>query len=432
MVMKAEDNELLTRVGPGTPMGQLLRQHWTPAIRSGALERDGAPVRVRLYGQNFVAFRATNGQVGFIDEACPHRGVSMTLARNEEDGLRCIFHGWKFDVRGRVVDAPCEPAERRERFCAGVKTPRYAVHEAAGLVWVYVGGGEPPRLPDFEFMSLEPEQVCVRRAVVQYNWLQGLEAHIDSSHVAFLHRGFLAEDRDDLEQASRDNLAMMALDTSPRFEMQVQPYGLQESALRRVGDGRTYARIREVALPFVTFIPGPEEGPFGGRMSVPIDDETSAEWYVVYDPNKPLTEEMIRTTFHNTAEDPDDFAANMPAAAQGWGQDRAAMKQGHFSGLTINLSFEDFIVQSSMGSCVDRTKEQLGSADVIIVRVRKMLLEALKTFQTNSAVAWLEGFDYQQIRARSVTYRPNQDWRDFAGAIAVSSDAKGTSTESST
>jgi phthalate 4,5-dioxygenase len=335
-----QDNEILTRTGPGTPMGQLLRQYWAPALRSAALVVDGAPVRARLFGHDFVAFRATDGRAGFVDEACPHRGVSLALARNEDNGLRCIFHGWKLDVTGRVVDAPCEPPARRERFCASVKSRCYTVHEAGGLVWVYLGEGQAPPFPYFEFNTLPPEHVCIRRAVVPYNYLQGVEAHIDSSHVAFLHGGFLSKKAELLEPGTRANLAQMAADTAPRFEMRDRPYGLQESALRNVGRGVIYARIREVVLPFYTFIPGPKEGPFGGRISVPIDDDTSAEWYVVYDPNKPLTPEVIDTTFHNTAGDPDNFAANMGAAENLWGQDRQAMKDGHFSGLTTNLSFE--------------------------------------------------------------------------------------------
>jgi phthalate 4,5-dioxygenase oxygenase subunit len=423
MVMKAEDNDMLTQTGPTTPMGQMLRQYWVPAIRSGALERDGAPVRVRLFGENFVAFRATDGRVGLLDEACPHRGVSMALGRNEENGLRCIFHGWKFDVTGKLVDAPCEPMERRTRFCSSVRVNQYAVREVGGVVWVYLGKGEPPRFPDFEFNNLPAEQACIRRGIVPYNWLQGIEAHIDSSHVAFLHRGFLDEDGP-IEASTRENLAQMLVDTAPRFEMNDTPYGLQEGALRDMGNGSTYARIREIVMPFYTFIPGPAEGPFGGRISVPIDDQTSAEWYILYDPVKPLTPEAIETLFHGTADDPDNFAANMGSPENLWGQDRKAMQEGHFSGLTRNLSFEDFIVQSSMGRRVDRTKEQLGSADVIIVKVRRMYMDALKAFQAGQPAPWLDGFDYRKIRAQSVAYEKSQKtWRDFAIRRAASDDA---------
>jgi phenylpropionate dioxygenase-like ring-hydroxylating dioxygenase large terminal subunit len=413
MALPKEDNELLTRTGPGTPMGKMLRQYWVPVIRSSALEADGAPLKVRLFGQDFVAFRVTDGTPGLIDEACPHRGVSMALARNEENGLRCIFHGWKLEASGKVVDAPCEPAARRERFCASIRSSQYAVRETSGVLWAYVGEGEAPRFPDFEFADLPPERVCFRRAVVPYNYLQGIEAHVDSSHVGFLHSGFLTVNAGVLEPNTRANLSRMMVDNAPRFEMQDTPYGLRESALRDVGDGTTYARIREVVLPFYTFIPGPQNGPYSGRISVPIDDETSAEWYLVYDPDKTLDTERVRTLFHNVSDDPDNFAANMGDPSDLWGQDREAMKKGHFSGLTKNLSFEDFIVQASMGARVDRSKEQLGSADLIIATVRRKLLDGVRKVMDGQPAPWRDGFDYKTVRSQSVEYGSGKSWKDF-------------------
>jgi phthalate 4,5-dioxygenase len=274
MALKTEDNELLTRVGPGTVMGRMLRQYWTPAIRSNALIADGAPVVVRLFAQDYVAFRSTDGSVGFVDEACPHRGVSLALARNEDNGLRCIFHGWKFDTAGRLVDAPAEPAARREKFQSTVKTSQYATHEAAGVLWVFVGEGKAPPFPQFEFMKLPPAQVEIRRAVVPYNWLQGLEAHLDSSHVGFLHSGWAKQDTEHTEKKQREMINKMLMDNAPRFEMDDTHYGMREGALRDLGDGITYARIREV-VPFHTFIPAPPNAHCSSRISVPIDDVPS-------------------------------------------------------------------------------------------------------------------------------------------------------------
>lgn len=414
MALKTEDNDLLTLVGPGTPMGRMLRQYWTPAIRANALEADGAPVAVRLFGQDYVAFRTGDGRVGIIDEACPHRGVSMALARNEQNGLRCIFHGWKFDADGALIDAPAEPEARREKFCASIKVNRYLAREAAGVVWVFVGEGKAPPFPDFEFMSLPAGQVCIRRAVVPYNWVQGLEAHLDSSHVGFLHSGWAKQDTGHTEKKQREMINKMLADNSPRFEMDDTGYGMTESALRNLGDGITYARIREVVLPFHTFIPAPPNAHCSSRISVPIDDESSAEWYVLYDPVKTLNPEIIRAFFFNTASDPDNFAANLGDKSTLWDQDRAAMKQGHFSGLTKNLSFEDFIVQASMGRRFDRSKEQLGSADAIVVRVRRLLLEAVRAFDAGKPAPWNSAdIDYRLIRAQSVEFGADKTWRDF-------------------
>jgi len=414
--VRREENDLLTQVGPGTPMGRMLRQYWTPAIRANAIEADGAPVPVRLFGQEFVAFRATDGRAGFVDEACPHRGVSMTLARNENNHLQCIFHGWTFDVTGKLLDAPAEPVERREKFCRTVKVNCYTVREAAGVVWVFVGEGEAPPFPNFEFATVPENQVHMRRGVLHYNWVQGVEAHIDSSHVPFLHSGYLVQNKRAgfVEQGNLEALRLMLLDRSPEFEFETTLWGLREGALRDIGEGKAHARIREIALPYFTFIPGPPNGQCFARMSTPIDDDTTAEWYLVYDPVRPLTEDAIRGQFGYMSDDPDNFATNLGSTFNQWGQDRQAMKEGHFSGLTKGIAFEDFAVQASMGRRVDRSLEQLGSSDTIIVKVRRMLMEALDNFLKGKPAPWREGFDYQHIRSQSVTYTKGEDWRRYA------------------
>lgn len=416
--MRSSDNDLLTRVGPGTPMGAMLRQYWTPAIRSSALEADGAPVRVRLFGEDFVAFRATDGSVGFIDEACPHRGVSMALARNEENGLRCIFHGWKMDVTGRVIDAPAEPAARRQKFCDSIRYNRYATHEAAGVVWVFLGKGEVPKFPAFEFTTVPLSHVCMRRGVLRYNWLQGVEAHIDSSHVPFLHSGYLVKNPTGgfVEQGNLQELRLMLADKAPDLEYDTTPWGLRESALRDIGNNRVNARIREIALPFFTFIPGPPNAQCYARVSTPIDDENTAEWYLVYDPVRPITDEAIRGQFGYTSDDPDDFAKTLGDASNLWGQDRKAMKEGHYSGLTKGISFEDFAVQASIGRRADRSKEQLSASDGIIVMVRRLLLDAVNAFQEGKPVPWRDGFDYADVRSRAVTFAQGENWRAYAHA----------------
>src|SRR5579875_913665 len=163
-MLTPEHNDLLTRVGPGTPMGEMLREYWAPVLRSQALEADGAPVRVRLLGENFVAFRSTDGRVGFFDEGCPHRCTSLALARNEDNALTCIFHGWKIDVSGKVVEVPSEPPERRAEFAAKVRVKHYPVREAGGLVWVYLGKREqPPEFPRLEFTQLPASHIDVHR-----------------------------------------------------------------------------------------------------------------------------------------------------------------------------------------------------------------------------------------------------------------------------
>lgn len=184
-MLSREDNELVTRVGPGTPLGRMMRKYWTPALLSEEIARDGAPVRIRLLGERLVAFRDTDGRVGVFEEYCPHRRVSLFLGRNEERGLRCVYHGWKFDVAGRCVDMPTEPPG--SEFQRKMRAVAYPTVEHGGVVWAYLGSGEPPAPPRFEWTRLRPEQRVVTRTWQECNWLQALEGGIDAAHAAALH-----------------------------------------------------------------------------------------------------------------------------------------------------------------------------------------------------------------------------------------------------
>jgi phthalate 4,5-dioxygenase oxygenase subunit len=413
-MLNTADNQLLTRVGPGTPMGDMLREYWMPAIRSSALEADGKPERVRLLGEDFVAFRATDGRVGFIDEGCPHRVASMALGRNEENGLRCLFHGWKVDVEGKVVDTPTEPAERRERFASLVPTRRFKVEERAGLVWVYIGQKEKaPRFPAFEFTALPASHVDPLRGVMRCNWLQALEAALDSAHVGFLHaRGGGAARRgtDDTQAESE----YMRVNKSPRFDFELRPYGFKENAIRDLPGGEFYSRIREVVLPFVSFIPRLWNEPRLALLSIPIDDENTVQWYVRYDLEKPIDQEYFKL-FGDIADDPNYFNKDMGDVSNMWGQDRAAMKAGHWSGiLNKNNAYEDFVVQESMGKIVDRSKEYLGASDVIITLARRLLLKAVNDHKDSGVVAFAgDEVVYEHVRSLSMKCPGDTVWRDL-------------------
>jgi phthalate 4,5-dioxygenase oxygenase subunit len=410
-VLTHEDNELLTRVGPGTPMGEMIREYWLPACRSAKLEADGAPERVRLVGENFVAFRGTSGRVGFMAEGCPHRCASLALARNEGDGLRCIFHGWKFSVEGRCVDTPTEPEERRERFAQNVPVRSHPVREAGGLVWVYLGKhrDNPPPFPDFEFTTLPEGHVTPRRGLLHANWLQGLEALLDSAHVSYLHRRQLEPPP---EGPARKEIGYMRDNGAPTFEFVDRPYGFTEGALREQTNGECYARVREVALPFFSFIPVAPEWPGVVVCAIPIDDEWTAQWYISFNARAPIDPTWM-TQFNRDTGDPDYFNSDMGNAQNLWNQDREAMKRGHWSGIVGHgNAYEDFTVQESMGPIVDRTKEFLGTCDVVIVRARRMLLDAVRRFQKTGEVPFAgPNIDFARIRAISFSYPSGEDWK---------------------
>jgi phthalate 4,5-dioxygenase len=411
-MLKPEQNELLTRVGPQTPMGEFLREYWVPACRSAKLEVDAAPERVRLFGENFVAFRATDGRVGFMQEACPHRCASLALARNEEGGLRCIFHGWKFSVDGKCVDAPTELRAGRERFAAGVPVRSHPTHEAGGLVWVYLGKNKakPPRFADFEFTSLPTNHVSPRRGIIHCNWLQGLEALLDSAHVSFLHSSNIGSSVG--REVFKAESSYMLDNTAPTFEFVAKPYGFREGALREQANERCYARIREVALPFFSFIPSTPGGPGLACCSIPIDDEWTAQWYIGFNVHGPMPVDWMSVYGRNSG-DPDFFNSDMGNRDDLWHQDREAMKRGHWSGIVgRGNAYEDFVVQESMGPIVDRSKQHLGRCDLVILRAQSMLLRAIEAYRAEGRISFAgEDVDFARIRAISVAYPRGEDWK---------------------
>src|SRR5579871_5229401 len=291
-MLTAAENEILTRVGPGTPMGSLMRHYWLPCLFSWELTADGPPERVRLLGEDLIAFRASDGQVGMVANHCPHRGASLFFGRNEECGLRCVYHGWKFDVTGQCVDMPNEPAE--SNFKSKIKTVAYPCQERGGVVWVYMGPDSPaPPLPDHEWATLPEEHRWMSKRVQDSNWLQALEGEIDQSHVSFVHSTLNPLDGVGGVAAPRANVALIrANDKHPRFETMETDYGVAIGAGRAADAGKKYWRITQYLLPFYAMT-----GPYGPnptrnwRVWVPIDDEHVFVMGATFHPLRPLSAE---------------------------------------------------------------------------------------------------------------------------------------------
>jgi phenylpropionate dioxygenase-like ring-hydroxylating dioxygenase large terminal subunit len=370
-MLSKEANELLTRIGPETAMGRMLRQYWVPALRTASLEVDGAPLRIRLFGENFVAFRDSNGQVGFLDEGCPHRGASLALGRNEECGLRCLYHGWKIDVNGKVVETPSEPAD--SNLAAKVKVKHYPVREAGGMVWVWLGeGAQPAQFPAFAFTALPTEKVVARRAYQNCNWVQALEGLLDSAHVSSLHRAWLPQG----DNAMQGAFAGVTGSLAPKYEIVEQLYGFTANAKRALPDGTEINRYTEYVLPFYCFIPNTLKTQGVMACGIPIDDKNTYFWEIIWDTAAPLDAQKsdAERNFGNPSPDPDNYYQPRYGADKIWGQDRELMKQGHYTGFRA-LPFEDFAIQESQGAIADRTKEHLGASDVAIIRMRRLLLD---------------------------------------------------------
>jgi phenylpropionate dioxygenase-like ring-hydroxylating dioxygenase large terminal subunit len=375
MTTRAE-NELLTRIEGEAPMGRLMRDHhWVPFAQSAHLAVGDAPLPVRLFGQDFVAFRGEDGVVGFLDELCPHRRASLALGRVEGNGLRCIYHGWKIGNDGRVLECPTQTA-RAEQFAASVPVTHFPVHEAGGLAWVWLGEGGAPEFPYLPFADDDLYRFWVT-AQVPCNWLQGLEGSVDSVHVGMLHQTWISAAA---KMAEHSNLAF-ALEGAPTYETEATDYGLRAAALRKTSAGQTYVRVTEHLAPFVTITPTGSNIPRTGAVFVisPVDDTHHLLFFGTIGPTAHSAVSHVDTFIQDPAYEPDplDYTGLSGDRHTRWGQDRSLMQGGHWSGFGRSLLEEDAAVQASMGPLVDRSKENLSSSDVAVVQLRRMLLDAL-------------------------------------------------------
>ena len=416
MLTQAE-NELITRVGPGTPMGALMRRFWHPIYKSAKLRPGGPPKRIQLLGESFVVFRAADGRLGLFDEGCPHRRASLALARNEDCAIRCIFHGWKIDVSGKVVDVPSEPSER-ERFGAKVKVRHYPTREAGGLIWAYVGDGEPTQFPDLPFTHLPMDQVTILEIPVNCNWLQGVEGQIDSSHVSNLHSSTL-------KTASPGVIAPSLLETQkyfladrgPKFDVVPTNYGLRAAAVRNVEPGLKWVRITEYLMPYWTCIPGPEDQDYLMIGQVPNDDTHTTQWYVLHNFTHPIDENSQGHGFQSMLEYDGASFGRIANAANLWTQDRDLIDQGHWSGFK-NILHEDIAIAESQGGIADRSREYLGQSDAAITRTRRILIDAVRDQQSGKVPRCLGGdVSYFDLYGRQAAYPADTKWVDAVDRV---------------
>jgi nitrite reductase/ring-hydroxylating ferredoxin subunit len=366
-MLRKEQNELLTQIGPATPMGNLFRRYWVPALLAEELpENDGPPIRVRLLSERLIAFRDTEGRYGLIDEFCAHRGVSLWFGRNEECGLRCPYHGWKYDVTGQCTDLPSEPES--SGFRARTRLQSYPLVERGGILWTYMGPPEhQPPLPEYEFALVPPEHRYVSKRLQYCNWAQALEGGIDSSHVSWLHRDALRSDP--LMTGSRGNDYNMT-DLQPVFEVSDHPAGLFIGVRRNAEPGSHYWR---------TMIPPRGHHPVHGHFWIPIDDANCWAWSFDYHPIRTLTETERQAMRDgkgiHTSTIPGTY---IPLANRdnGYLMDRAAQKTGTpYSGVA-GIAMQDASLQESMGPVIDRSREHLTATDTGIIMARSRLMRA--------------------------------------------------------
>jgi phthalate 4,5-dioxygenase oxygenase subunit len=382
-MISAEDNTLLTQTGPGTPMGRMLREYWWPVMRADKLQPDGAPERVRLLGEDYVAWRDSEGRVGFLDEFCPHRRVSLALARNEDNGLRCIMHGWKIDVSGNVVEMPNEA--RPGARLGAIKVRHFPVRDAAKMIWAYVGPGEAPPFPAFPFIDAESIEVLV--AKIDCNWVQVLETLWDPGHVQVLHaQGNTfkrAWEGTSFKVADRDDHAVFGCETRD------EPYGFRYrfAQAASVEDGSWTPTV----MPCWIFISGVSHDETSDRIvfgHTPIDDEHMLIFQIPFNLSRPFGDFGLVQSTVDSEDQKHDFRLPTTNRAMNWGQDREAMRnQGSFTGIgsgmksgILGVINQDIAVAESMGPISNRTFENLGPADQAVVKGRRVLLKALRDY----------------------------------------------------
>jgi len=412
-MLTKDDNELITRVGPGTVMGELLRQYWLPCLPSRDLrEADGRTKRVLLLGENLVAFRDTHGNVGMVAENCPHRGASLFFGRNEEAGLRCVYHGWKFDIAGNCVDMPNEPAE--SNFKDKIRQRAYPCRDVNNMIWAYLGPREtPPPLPAFEINTLPSEQVYEPHIMTEEcNWVQGLEGDIDSSHIDWVHARIRAD------SAFRGTFNS---DKRPRLEIVPTDYGGFYAARRRWQEtDRYWHRITQFILPFFTQIAAGEPNAVHTRAWVPLDDHHHMLVSMAARLDRPLTDEERQrpadpfASFHGYVEPTSDPRTRYYTKANfhnNYFLDYNLQKHDLMFGVPFVGNLQDRAMTEGMGPIYDRTQEHLGTTDAMVIFVRRTLLAAAQTLQEQgTAPANVDDVRLWRVRSASALLPADAGW----------------------
>ncbi|MQG76364.1 MAG: Rieske 2Fe-2S domain-containing protein [SAR202 cluster bacterium] len=423
-MLSTEENELICRVGPGTPMGDLMRRYWHPFLLvDELLDADGPPVRVRLLGEDLIAFRNTNGEVGLLDERCPHRGASLFFAINQECGMMCIYHGWKFDVNGDCVDMPSDlPGST---FKEKVHARAYPCIESAGVIWTYMGPSEKrPPAPNFIFNNLPEENVLARRVPIYCNYLQSLEGNIDSTHLGTLHVNYADKVPADLDTdlpgycSQRFSRYTLAKYRYAKVDIQDTDYGFRLIAARPTDSGNQHIRINCHVLPYTSFIAGQQRGQQSVLIHVPADDENCFRISINFRPNQPFSgAERRERRYADSSNLEDDGKTRRNRKVNDWNINRYDQKHTILAGIWP-FGDQDYAVTESMGPILDRTKEHLYGGDAAIIRVRQMLATAARNLQEGIEPPATNGdVPYAQIQGEEIIIGPDDDaWLIAANA----------------
>ncbi|MGF6408442.1 Rieske 2Fe-2S domain-containing protein [Paraburkholderia sp. MM5482-R1] len=377
-MLKPEDNDLLTRTDKNTPMGDFMRCFWIPAMTIAEVPNsDEAPKRLRLLGEDLVVFRNTNGEIGVLEENCPHRGASLFFGRNEECGLRCVYHGWKFDTNGNVLDMPSEPANSPMK--SRVKAVAYPSKVAGSILWVYMGHRDAvSALPSFEWMDIPETHRYVSRWEQECNYAQAMEGELDGAHVGFLHRNVSEVNEDDRALTGR----FFRDDTAPKWSIQNTHAGFIAGSSRDVSPGKRYWRLNQFVLPFYTMIPPRPGDAQLTRMWVPRDDHHCWVICVTFRTDQPIAAEELelwRNGENSHRKVLPGTTVPVERLDNDYLIDRQKQKTISFTGIA-GIRAQDAMVTETAGPVVDRSREHLGTSDRAVVAMRRRLMEEARDF----------------------------------------------------
>jgi phthalate 4,5-dioxygenase oxygenase subunit len=367
-MLTAEDNVLLTRVGPGTPGGEMLRRYWQPAALSEELPVNGPPLPVRLLGEDLVLFRDNQGLPGLLGIHCSHRGADLSYGRLEDGGLRCIYHGWLYDISGRCLEQPGEGLD--STFHKRIQHPAHPCIEQAGVIFAYLGPGEPPLLPAYDFLTAPIENSFAIKLFSDCNYLQGNEGNQDPVHLSFLHLVNMDQRRD-------GQSALMSEQRAPQIDIEITYWGVRIYAIRPAGPDARYVRLTNTVLPNLTCFGGGTEDGHSVNWHVPIDDTHHWKYTFIVRLSGPLDKQA---TARGRADMQPDY---LPIRHRGnrYLQDREEQKRSTFIGMGNIFQIHDLCATEGAGPIQDRTAEHLGPSDIGIVAARKLMLKAIKDVQ---------------------------------------------------
>jgi len=411
-------------------MGTVFRRYWLPVAQSSQLaEPDSPPIRIRVLGEDLIGFRDTNGRAGVVSAFCPHRRAPMFFGRNEECGLRCVYHGWKFDVTGTCVDMPSEPCHpERSRgtpdslFKTKVRIEAYPAYEAGDVVWIYMGPPErQPPYPDYEWLRAPETHRHVSQTFEECNWLQALEGGLDTAHSSFLHN-----------QNIGDMSFLRNVDTAPRLEVDKTDYGFRYAGIRSMGADKNYVRVYHYIMPAQQcrgYVSGSKAAAnhlptIHGHIWLPIDDVTTLTWNIMYayDPARPLDEEFVIERERQSGRGPEHYIPGTNRLKLNLHNDylidRQLQKTRTYTGIT-GTNTQDMALQEGMGPICDRSQEHLGTTDRAVIAARQLLLEAADVVEAGGDPLGVDPASYRTWRPIDKIVPNDVDWRESLRAEMV-------------